>query len=141
MKPVIYLTRKERFNAAHKLWVNAWSEEKNMRTFGKCANKNWHGHNYWLYVTIKGHPDPLTGMVMDVKDLSALINRVIIDKVDHTNLNMDVDFIPENIQPTTENLTILFWKELAPHLAPGALHRIQLWETENIYVEYFGDQQ
>ncbi len=140
MKPVVYLTRKERFNAAHKLWVKEWSEEKNQTTFGKCANKNWHGHNYWLYVTVKGYPDPLTGMVMDVKDLSIIINKVIIDKVDHTNLNMDVDFIPKDMQPTTENLTILFWNELAPHITQCELYRIQLWETENIYVEYFGNQ-
>ena len=137
---MVYLTRRERFNAAHKLWVEEWSEEKNYATFGKCANKNWHGHNYWLYVTLKGEPDPITGFIMDVKDLSKIIKKHIIDKVDHANLNLDVDFIPKNKQPTTENLAILFWQQLAPHIPNGELYRIQLWETENIYVEYFGEK-
>lgn len=138
---MVYLTRRERFNAAHKLWVKQWSEEKNIATFGKCANKNWHGHNYWLYVTIKGRPDPMTGFIMDVKDLSAIIQQHITEKVDHTNLNLDVDFIPEDMQPTTENLTILFWRQLAPHIPTGELHCIKLYETENIYVEYFGEME
>ncbi|MEM0994133.1 MAG: 6-carboxytetrahydropterin synthase [Bacteroidota bacterium] len=136
---MVYLTRRERFNAAHKLWVSDWSEEKNYATFGKCANKNWHGHNYWLFVTIKGEPDPVTGYIMDVKDLSKIIKKYITDKVDHANLNLDVDFIPEGMQPTTENLSMLFWKELAPHIPNGELHCIKLWETENIYVEYYGE--
>ena len=136
---MVYLTRRERFNAAHKLWVEDWDESRNFEVFGKCANKNWHGHNYTLYVTVKGTPDPLTGFVMDVKQLSKLIRTHIIEKVDHRNLNLDVDFIPEGILPTTENLCILFWKQLEPHLQNCRLHRIQLWETENIFAEYFGE--
>lgn len=136
---MVYLTRRERFNAAHKLWVEAWSDEKNLEMFGKCANRNWHGHNYDLYITVKGNPDPVTGFVMDVKDLSKIIKSVIIDKVDHSNLNLDVPFIPEGMQPTTENLAILFWRQLEPHITSCQLHCIRLWETENIYVEYFGE--
>lgn len=136
---MVYLTRRERFNAAHKLWVEAWSEEKNQAMFGKCSNRNWHGHNYELFVTVKGSPDPVTGFVMDVKELSNIIKREITDKVDHSNLNLDVDFIPKGLQPTTENLAILFWKQLTPYIKDCQLHCIKLCETENIYVEYFGE--
>jgi 6-pyruvoyltetrahydropterin/6-carboxytetrahydropterin synthase len=135
---MVYLTRVERFNAAHKLWVKAWSAEQNMAIFGKCSNKNWHGHNYTLYVTVKGKPDAITGFVIDAKVLSRLIKNVITDKLDHSNLNLDVDFIPSDLQPTTENLVILIWRELAPHLKTCQLHCIKLVETENIYAEYYG---
>jgi 6-pyruvoyltetrahydropterin/6-carboxytetrahydropterin synthase len=136
---MVYLTRRERFNAAHKLWVEAWSEEENRQTFGKCANKNWHGHNYWLYVTVKGMPDPQTGFIVDVKKLSNWIKETIVDQVDHANLNLDVDFIPQGMQPTTENLVILFWQQLQPRLEGCELHCIKLYETENIYAEYYGE--
>ena len=136
---MVYLTRRERFNAAHKLWVKEWSEEENFAVFGKCANKNWHGHNYELFVTVKGQPDPHTGFIMDVKKLGTLIKEKIVNKVDHSNLNLDVDFLPENIQPTTENLVIHFWKELEPEITGCQLHCIRLHETENIYAEYFGE--
>jgi 6-pyruvoyltetrahydropterin/6-carboxytetrahydropterin synthase len=137
---MVYLTRRERFNAAHKLWVDEWSEEKNLATFGKCANKNWHGHNYDLFVTVKGKPDPVTGFIVDVKELSRIIKRVITDVLDHSNLNLDVPFIPKGTQPTTENLTILIWKQLEPHLENGSLHSIRLQETENIFAEYLGEE-
>ena len=136
---MVYLTRKERFNAAHKLWVEEWSEEKNLEVFGKCANKNWHGHNYSLLVTVKGKPDPITGFVMDAKKLGKLIREVIIKKVDHSNLNLDVDFVPERMQPTTENMAILFWQQIEPHLENCNLHCIKLVETETIYAEYYGE--
>jgi 6-pyruvoyltetrahydropterin/6-carboxytetrahydropterin synthase len=136
---MVYLTRVERFNAAHKLWVNSWSAEQNMVVFGKCSNKNWHGHNYTLYVTVKGNPDPMTGFVLDAKVLSQLIKNIITDKLDHSNLNLDIDFIPSDLQPTTENLVILIWRELSPHLKNCQLHCIKLVETENIYAEYYGE--
>ncbi len=136
---MVYLTRKERFNAAHKLWVAEWSEKKNFKVFGKCANKNWHGHNYDLYVTVKGAPDPQTGFVMDAKKLSKIIKKEITNKVDHSNLNLDVDFIPKGMQPTTENLAILFWKQLEPKIKGCKLHSIKLHETETIFAEYFGE--
>ncbi|MEN0005227.1 MAG: 6-carboxytetrahydropterin synthase [Bacteroidota bacterium] len=138
---MLYLTRRERFNAAHRLWVKDWSEEKNLQTFGKCANKNWHGHNYWLYVTVKGEPDPVTGFIIDVKVLGDLMKKLVVNKLDHSNLNLDVDFIPSAMQPTTENLARLIWQQLAEAIKEQgcALHRVQLWETENIYAEYFGE--
>jgi len=136
---MVYLTRKERFNAAHKLWVEDWSQQKNFEVFGKCANPNWHGHNYSLFVTVKGNPDPMTGFVIDAKHLSSIIKEFVVDKLDHCNLNLDVPFIPGNLQPTTENLVILIWKELEPHIKGCQLHSIKLEETENIYAEYFGE--
>ena len=104
---MVHITRRERFNAAHKLWVDDWSDEQNKTVFGKCANANWHGHNYNLFVTVKGKPDPMTGFVVDVKKLSKIIKEHVIEKLDHCNLNLDVDFIPKGMQPTTENLSLI----------------------------------
>ncbi len=136
---MVYITRRERFNAAHKLWVDEWSDERNLDTFGKCANINWHGHNYHLFVTVKGSPDPVTGFIVDVKQLSKIIKEVVIEKLDHRNLNLDVDFIPKGTQPTTENLVILIWQQLLPHIKGCELHCVKLFETENIYAEYYGE--
>jgi len=136
---MVYLTRVEHFNAAHKLYNPAWSAEKNEAVFGKCANQNWHGHNYELYVTVKGKPNVDTGFVMDVKVLSELVKEKVIEKVDHRNLNMDVDFLQGQFC-STENLAIGIWQQLQPHLPAGVqLHCIKLYETPRIYVEYFGD--
>ncbi len=138
---MVYITRVERFNAAHKLWVEDWSAEKNAEMFGKCANKNWHGHNYYLHVTVKGRPDPVTGFVIDVKRLSILIKENVVDHLDHSNLNLDVPFIPKGMQPTTENLVIVIWEQLSRALEGQSctLHAVKLWETENIYAEYYGE--
>jgi 6-pyruvoyltetrahydropterin/6-carboxytetrahydropterin synthase len=111
MSKIVYVTRKERFNAAHKLWHEEWSEQKNFDTFGKCSNPNWHGHNYDLFVTVKGEPSPITGFCMDLKDLSRIINSKVIDKLDHKNLNLDVDFL-EGIKSSTENVAIAIWEEI-----------------------------
>jgi 6-pyruvoyltetrahydropterin/6-carboxytetrahydropterin synthase len=136
---MVYLTRSEHFNAAHKLYNPAWTYEKNEEVFGKCANENWHGHNYELLVTVKGDPHPDTGFVFDVKKLSTLIRDRVIEKVDHRNLNEDVEFMRGQLC-STENLAVAIWKELAPHLPPGVqLHCIKLYETPRIYVEYFGN--
>ena len=136
---MVYLTRMEHFNAAHKLYNPAWSREKNDEIFGKCANENWHGHNYDLYVTVKGKPEADTGFLFDVKKLSLIIKEQVIEKLDHKNLNLDVDFMKGKIC-SSENLVIGIWKELEPHL-PGdvQLHCIKLYETPRIYVEYFGE--
>lgn len=136
---LVYLTRIERFNSAHKLWVAQWSEDKNKEVFGKCANKNWHGHNYKLHVTVKGQPDPFTGFVMDAKKLSKVVKQSVVDKLDHSNLNLDVDFIPSDTQPTTENLAVLIWQQIEPILENCVLHCIKLEETETIYAEYYGE--
>ncbi|MFY7964168.1 MAG: 6-pyruvoyl trahydropterin synthase family protein [Chitinophagaceae bacterium] len=136
---MIYLTRKEHFNAAHKLFNPKWSAEKNFEIFGPCANENWHGHNYDLYVTVKGIPNEDTGFVFDVKKLGLLIRENIIDKLDHKNLNLDVPFLKGQMC-STENLAIAIWKELEPKLPVTAkLHCIKLFETSKIYVEYFGE--
>jgi 6-pyruvoyltetrahydropterin/6-carboxytetrahydropterin synthase len=136
---MVYLTRVEHFNAAHKLYNPAWDEARNEEVFGKCANQNWHGHNYELYVTVKGDPDPDTGFVFDVKRLSTLIREQVVEKLDHRNLNMDVDFM-QGKMCSTENLAIAIWKELQPSLpASVQLHCIKLYETPRIYVEYFGE--
>jgi len=136
----IYITRKERFNAAHKLWRNDWSDEKNFEVFGKCANINWHGHNFELYVTVKGEPNPDTGFVIDLKKLSTIINRNAIDFLDHRNLNLDVPFMKDKMA-STENLAIEIWKQIeADIVIEGAtLHSVKLYETENNFVEYLGE--
>lgn len=136
---MIFITRRERFNAAHKLYNEGWSAERNAEVFGKCANANWHGHNFDLIVTIKGEVNPDTGFVVNLKELSTLIRRRIIDKVDHTNLNLDVDFM-RGIMPSTENLAMAIWQQLEGEIiGMGAtLHCVKLVETENNYVEYYG---
>ncbi|HET6995483.1 MAG TPA: 6-carboxytetrahydropterin synthase [Chitinophagaceae bacterium] len=137
---MVYLTRLEHFNAAHKLYNPAWTPEKNDEVFGPCANENWHGHNYELYVTIKGQPDPDTGFIYDVKQLGVLIREKVIEKVDHRNLNLDVEFMKGKIC-STENLAVGIWNELKENLpASVQLHSIKLYETPRIYVEYFGEQ-
>jgi 6-pyruvoyltetrahydropterin/6-carboxytetrahydropterin synthase len=135
----VYITRRETFNAAHKLWQPAWSDEKNEEVFGACANKNWHGHNFTLYVTVCGVPNPETGFVMNLKDLSGLIRREVTDKLDHKNMNLDVPFL-EGIMASTENVAVVIWEILAP-LVEGygaTLVKVKLVETENNFVEYFG---
>jgi len=134
---LVYLTRRERFNAAHRLFNPKWTEEKNRAVFGKCANGNFHGHNFELFVTIKGEPDPETGFVYNAHHLSKVVKEVIVEKLDHQNLNMDVDFM-EGIIPSSENLAIGIWNELTVALPKCNLHCIKLVETENIFVEYFG---
>jgi len=135
---MVYLTRIEHFNAAHKLYNPNWSREKNESVFGKCANENWHGHNFELFVTIKGHPDPDTGFIFDAKKLSKLINEKVIEKLDHRNLNVDVDFM-QGKMCSIENLVMGIWDQLAPHLPENVkLHCLKLVETPKIFVEYFG---
>ena len=136
---MVYLTRVEHFNAAHKLFNPAWSVEQNEQVFGKCANENWHGHNYELFVTIRGEADPDTGFLFDVKKLSILIKEHVLDLLDHRNLNLDVAFM-QGKMCSTENLAIGIWNQLTPHLpASVSLHCIKLYETPRIYVEYFGN--
>ncbi|MBL3656033.1 6-pyruvoyl trahydropterin synthase family protein [Fulvivirga sediminis] len=138
---MVFLSRKEHFNAAHKLYNPNWSEEKNVEVFGPCANANWHGHNFELIVTVKGEPDPETGFVVDLKKLSRLIRDEVIEKVDHKNLNIDVDFMHGKMA-STENLVIEFWKileEKLPNITDnGKLHSLKLYETPRNYVEYYG---
>jgi 6-pyruvoyltetrahydropterin/6-carboxytetrahydropterin synthase len=135
---MIYVTRHEHFNAAHKLFNPNWSKEKNEEVFGKCANENWHGHNYDLIVTIKGEVNPDTGFLFDAKRLGDLIKEHVCDKLDHKNLNLDVDFLKGKMC-SSENLAIEIWNQLNPHLPSDVkLHCIKLYETPRICVEYFG---
>lgn len=138
---MLYVTRRECFNAAHKLWKPEWSDEHNEQVFGKCANKNWHGHNYELYVTVAGLPDTQTGFVVDLKQLSQILKIHIIEKLDHKNLNLDVEFM-HGIMASTENIAIQIWDVLSPLVAElGAqMYCIKLKETENNFVEYYGEK-
>jgi 6-pyruvoyltetrahydropterin/6-carboxytetrahydropterin synthase len=137
----VYVSRKEHFNAAHKLYNPDWSEEKNVAVFGPCANANWHGHNFDMIVTVVGEPDPETGFVIDLKKLSTLIRTDVVDKLDHKNLNVDVDFMTGKMA-SCENLVMEIWKILYPKIQKlsktGILHSIKLYETPRNYVEYFG---
>ena len=135
----VQVIRRERFNAAHRLFNPNWSDEKNEQIFGKCANKNWHGHNYTLFVNVEGTVHPDTGYVIDLKILSDIIKNRIVDKMDHKNLNLEVDFMKDTIT-TAENIAIKIFEELESDIqATGNnLYSVKLYETENNYVEYYG---
>jgi 6-pyruvoyltetrahydropterin/6-carboxytetrahydropterin synthase len=136
---MIFITRREHFNAAHRLFRPEYSDDQNLRVFGKCSNPNWHGHNYTLFVTVSGEVDHSTGFLVNLKDLSAIIEQHVIEKLDHRNINLEVDFMASKLA-STENLAIGIWNELSESItALGAsLHCIKLYETENNFVEYFG---
>lgn len=137
--PLVHITRRERFSAAHKLGRPEWSTEQNLATFGKCANPNWHGHNYELWVTVKGETDPATGFVIDLSALSRLMHVHVIDLLDHKNIDLDVPFM-KGVGSTTENLAVAIWKQLEAPVSAigGTLHCVKLQETENNHVEYYG---
>jgi len=139
---MVFVSRKEHFNAAHKLYNKSWTKEKNAEIFGACANENWHGHNFELTVTVAGNPDPNTGFVIDLKKLGSLIRTEIIDALDHKNLNEDVPFLKDKI-PTIEVLIMEIWNILMPKigiLSPNSrLHKLLLTETNKQFAEYYGD--
>ncbi|MCI5057681.1 MAG: 6-carboxytetrahydropterin synthase [Flavobacteriales bacterium] len=137
---MVHIIRRERFNAAHKLWNPDWSEEENLEVFGGCANPNWHGHNYELFVSIKGPIDPKTGFVVNLKHISSILKTKVIDKLDHKNLNLDVDFLKGKMT-STEVLAVSIWEEIVDDInSLGVqLHSIKVQETENNSVEYFGE--
>ncbi|GEM66872.1 6-carboxy-5,6,7,8-tetrahydropterin synthase [Sphingobacterium mizutaii NBRC 14946 = DSM 11724] len=137
---MIYITRRERFNAAHKLYREDWSLEENERVFGNCSNPNWHGHNYDLFVTVKGLVNPETGFLIDLKLMKDIITREVIDKLDHKNVNLDVDFM-QGKMASTEVIAMEIFHILKPFFAKEKvfLHAVRLHETENNYVEYFGE--
>ena len=136
---MIYLTRRERFSAAHRMFRMEWTDEENMEVFGKCSNPNWHGHNYVLYVTVRGEISGENGFVINMNDLKKIIREHVIDKIDHRNINTEVDFMSGKIA-TTENLAVSVWDVLRPHIeeAGASLHCIRIEETENNSVEYYG---
>jgi 6-pyruvoyltetrahydropterin/6-carboxytetrahydropterin synthase len=135
--PEVMVTRRMHFNAAHRVHNPALSDEENQRLFGKCNNPNWHGHNYILDVSVAGEIDERTGYVMDLAALKRVVQEAVIDKVDHRNFNLEVDFM-RGVIPTAENIVVGCWKVLSPRVAPGRLVRLVLWETPNNYVEYDG---
>ena len=131
--PQVFITRKEHFNAAHRLHKADWSQEENERVFGRCANANWHGHNFTLLVTVRGTPQHDTGFVMNLKDLAEIVKTEVIVKIDHKNLNLDVQFM-KGIQPSTENLAIEIWRILQPLIAEhnATLHSVRIFENRSI---------
>jgi 6-pyruvoyltetrahydropterin/6-carboxytetrahydropterin synthase len=137
LKGIIVVTRRVHFNAAHRLHNPEFSDAWNKATYGLCNNPNWHGHNYELEVSVIGEPDPRTGYVCDLSDLKRLLHDVIVKRCDHRNLNVEVDFLT-GVIPTTENLVIAFWNEIAPKLKSGRLQRVRLYESERNFAEYYG---
>ena len=136
---MIYITRRETFNAAHRLFRPEWDDEKNLQVFGKCSNPKWHGHNYVLYVTVKGEVDPETGFLINLKDLSKIMNEKVVDQLDHKNMNLEVEFMKGRIT-STENLAIGIWEQLEEPIRKlgAALHCVKVYETEKNFVEYYG---
>jgi 6-pyruvoyltetrahydropterin/6-carboxytetrahydropterin synthase len=136
---MVHITRRERFNAAHRLFCAEWDDTKNLDVFGKCSNPNWHGHNYELFITVKGEINPTTGFVINLSKLSQIAREMVILKLDHKNINLDVDFMQGKLA-STENLVVAIWNELAPEISllGAELHCLKLMETENNFVEYYG---
>jgi 6-pyruvoyltetrahydropterin/6-carboxytetrahydropterin synthase len=139
MGRIIHITRRERFSAAHKLWIADWSEDQNFAVFGKCANPNWHGHNYDLFVTVKGPVDPKTGFVVDLRFLSDLLKDKVIQFLDHKNINLDTPFMKDKMS-STENIAVAIWDQIESEIkSKGAdIHCVKVQETENNYVEFYG---
>lgn len=138
---MLYITRKENFNAAHRLFRTDYDDKTNLEVFGKCSNPNWHGHNYTLFITVAGDINPETGFVINLKDLSMTIQEKIIEKIDHKNINLEVDFMKGKMA-STENLTLAIWEQLADDIKRLGAHlfSVKLFETENNFVEYFGEK-
>ena len=138
--PRVTVTTELEFSAAHRLFNPEWTEERNQEVFGGCANPNWHGHNYELYVTIEGEPDPETGFVMDFRVLKSLVESRVIQDLDHQNLDLDVPWLAGRLS-SAENLVVAIWSRLADDLPTGVkLSKLTLWETPRSYVEYTGEQ-
>jgi 6-pyruvoyltetrahydropterin/6-carboxytetrahydropterin synthase len=133
----VYVTRQVHFNSAHRLQNPTKSQAWNQEQYGLCTSPHWHGHNYVLEVTVVGSPDPVTGYVLDLGELKEVLNKRIAEKCDHRNLNSDVEFLRDVI-PTTENLVIAFWHELAAAIPAGRLHCVRLYETPRNFAEYYG---
>ncbi|MGB1075775.1 MAG: 6-pyruvoyl trahydropterin synthase family protein [Flavobacteriales bacterium] len=138
-KDLVYITRRARFNAAHKLWNPAWTAEHNLEVFGKCASENWHGHNFEVYVTLKGEVDPELGYFINFNDLKAIMRERIEEPLDHKNLNLDVPWLTGK-RTSTEVLAQGIWEQMKEGLQGHncALHRVRIWETENNYADYYG---
>jgi 6-pyruvoyltetrahydropterin/6-carboxytetrahydropterin synthase len=136
---VVYVTRQVHFNSAHQLLNPGFSKRWNERTYGPCSNPHWHGHNYVLEATVRGVPDKDTGFVINLGELKRVLHAAVVDRCDHRNLNEEVEFL-RGVIPTTENLVIAFWNQIAPRVRHGRLHSIRLYETPRNFVDYFGPE-
>ena len=134
----VYVYRRAHFSASHRLFDPALSNEQNSELFGGCSNPNGHGHNYYIEVCVAGVPDPRTGFVIDLKKVKEVLAERFLNKVDHKNLNVDVDFLT-GINPTTENIALAAWEQIHPFITEGKLHSVRIYETENNFVEYKGE--
>ena len=135
---MILLTRKAEFSASHYYWNDAWSEDENRRAFGKCANRNGHGHNYTLELTVSGEIDPVSGFVVDLKDLKTVLEREVVSVYDHRHLNLEVpEFKTAN--PTTENIAVAIWKRLDGKIPGAKLHRVRVYELPDLFADYYGE--
>jgi 6-pyruvoyltetrahydropterin/6-carboxytetrahydropterin synthase len=136
---MIFLTRKVEFSSAHYYWIEAWSKEENERAFGKCANKNGHGHNYTLEVTIAGEVDPVSGFVVDLKDVKEILEREVVNVYDHRHLNLEVPEFKDAL-PTTENIAVAIWRRLDGRIPNARLHRIRVYEMADLFADYYGER-
>ena len=134
------LTRRAEFSAAHFYWVDGWSAERNAEVFGRCANRNGHGHNYVLEITVAGEPDPVTGFVIDLKELRDVIDREVVSVYDHRHLNLEIAEFRER-QPTTENIAVSVWDRLVDKISGARLHRVRVYEQEDLFADFFGERQ
>ena len=137
---MILLTRRAEFSAAHFYWVEAWSAEKNAEVFGRCANRNGHGHNYVLEITVAGEPDPVTGFVLDLKELRDVIDREVVSVYDHRHLNLELPEFQDR-QPTTENIAVSVWDRLVDKIPGARLHRVRVYEQDDLFADFFGERQ
>lgn len=135
---MILLTRKAEFSASHYYWNDEWSEEENRRVFGKCANRNGHGHNYTLEVTVAGDVDPVTGFVVDLKQLKDVMEREVVSVYDHRHLNLEVQEF-RNAIPTTENIAVAVWRRLDGKIPRARLHRVRVYEMPDLFADYAGE--
>ena len=135
---MILLTRKAEFSAAHFYFNPAWSEEENERVFGKCANRQGHGHNYTLEVTVAGEPDPISGFVVDLKQLKDILESEVLSVYDHRHLNFEVPEFASTV-PTTENIAVAIWKRLDGKIPNAKLHRVRVYEMNDLFADYYGE--
>ena len=136
---MIFLTRKAEFSSAHYYWVETWDEEKNLSVFGKCANKNGHGHNYTLEVTVAGEVDPVSGFVVDLKELKDILEREVVNVYDHRHLNLEVSEF-HSMMPTTENIAIAIWNRLEGKIPNARLHRVRVYEMADLFADFYGGE-
>ncbi|HZY63158.1 MAG TPA: 6-carboxytetrahydropterin synthase [Edaphobacter sp.] len=136
---MILLTRKAEFSAAHFYWNEKWTDEENHRVFGKCANRNGHGHNYTLEVTVAGEVDPVSGFVVDLKQLKDILEREVISVYDHRHLNLEVPEFAKML-PTTENIAVAIWQRLEGKIPNAKLHRVRVYELPDLLADYYGER-